>query len=189
MAKNEGKKVSRPVGKNDIEKARQALYAAMDAAEVDQNVVILDGLRDTLPAAVVRLGINGLHNALKLNSSFSWSRKKLVDWLDAEGIRPKQTARPEAVKARMAGKERAKAEQAAEPVPEPGQEKGGEWDETVPDAAPEAVPGDDWGPMAPPKSAQPMPPLRSREGMIRTTSGYVSPEVLDREKEAIIGRK
>lgn len=178
--------------KSRAEKRLDAFCAVMDDARVDRNVQILEDLRDKLPEGLrVFGGINGLHRALRRGCRFRGSRQMLVDWLDVQGIRPKEKMSEELRLAQEAGRARAKtarelaarkaAEDAAKAAAETTAE---EWDEAVPDAAPETAPE-----TAPEQSGNAWQPVRSREGMIRTTSGYVSPEELDREKEAIIGRK
>lgn len=178
--------------KSRAEKRLDAFCAVMDDARVDRNVQILEDLRDKLPEGLrVFGGINGLHRALRRGCRFRGSRQMLVDWLDAQSIRPKEKMSEELRLAQEAGRARAKtarelaarkaAEDAAKAAAETTAE---EWDEAVPDAAPEDAPE-----TAPEQPGNAWQPVRSREGMIRTTSGYVSPEELDREKEAIIGRK
>lgn len=175
--------MARTKEKTAVDLAREDILAAMNDAQLDHNAAILEGIRETLPGALAVLGVSGLHRALRMRSGFTASRRALVDWLDANGIREKKAVPPELLKARAAG--RVKAKEAGKPeavkadAPEPEQAKGETWDETVPEAVPEvaAPPEEFWQPVTPPE--------KRHEGKIMTTGGYVSPEEVDKEREAI----
>lgn len=191
QGKTAEKKEKKPQ-KSRAEKRLDSFCAVLDDARVDRNVQILEDLREKLPEGLrVFGGVNGLHRALRRGCRFRGSRQMLVDWLDAQGIRPKETMSEELRLAQAAGRARAKtarelaarkaaeaaAKAAAETVAEATAE---EWDEAVPDAAPETAP--ETGAEQPGNAWQ---PARSREGMVLTTGGYRRPEDLEREREAI----
>lgn len=190
QGKTAEKKEKKPQ-KSRAEKRLDSFCAVLDDARVDRNVQILEDLREKLPEGLrVFGGVNGLHRALRRGCRFRGSRQMLVDWLDAQGIRPKETMSEELRLAQAAGRARAKtarelaarkaaeaaAKAAAETVAEATAE---EWDEAVPDAAPDAAapPEEFWQPVVPPE--------KRHEGKIMTTGGYVSPEEVDKEREAI----
>lgn len=184
QGKTAEKKEKKPQ-KSRAEKRLDAFCAVIDDARVDRNVQILEDLRDKLPEGLrVFGGINGLHRALRRGCRFRGSRQMLVDWLDEQGIRPKEKMSEELRLAQEAGRARARtarelaARKAAEDAAK-AETTAEEWDEAVPDAAPDAAapPEEFWQPVVPPE--------KRHEGKIMTTGGYVSPEEVDKEREAI----
>lgn len=174
QGKTAEKKEKKPQ-KSRAEKRLDAFCAVMDDARVDRNVQILEDLRDKLPEGLrVFGGINGLHRALRRGCRFRGSRQMLVDWLDEQGIRPKEKMSEELRLAQEAGRARARTarELAARKAAEDAAKAAAE---TVVETT--APPEEFWQPVVPPE--------KRHEGKIMTTGGYVSPEEVDKEREAI----